>query len=203
MGAAQGARPPWRYLTRERHSVPLRAGRRLHDLRRLPLLAAGPDRSRTATTCGPAGSATTASGGGPVIDNADAGYGWSTYPERLQAAGVSWKIYQDVGTGLDAGGTSGAGPTNALYRQLRRQLAAVLPPVPERAPGSARCYEKARHRHQHRRSGGTLFDIFRKRRRRQHAAAGLVDRGAGSLQRASELAGRTTAPGTSRRCSMR
>ena len=27
-----------------------------------------------------------------------------TYPERLQAAGVSWKIYQDVGTGLDAGG---------------------------------------------------------------------------------------------------
>jgi phospholipase C len=42
------------------------------------------------------------SGGGPVIDNAEAGYGWSTYPERLQAAGVTWKIYQDVGEGLDA-----------------------------------------------------------------------------------------------------
>ena len=42
------------------------------------------------------------SGGGPVVDNAEAGYGWSTYPELLQAAGISWKIYQDVGDGLDA-----------------------------------------------------------------------------------------------------
>jgi phospholipase C len=41
-------------------------------------------------------------GGGPVIDNAEAGYGWSTYPERLQAGGISWKIYQDVGDGLNA-----------------------------------------------------------------------------------------------------
>lgn len=42
------------------------------------------------------------SGGGPVIDNAEAGYGWSTYPERLTAAGISWKVYQDIGDGLDA-----------------------------------------------------------------------------------------------------
>ncbi len=42
------------------------------------------------------------SGGGPVIDNAEAGYGWSTYPERLTAAGISWKVYQDIGAGLDA-----------------------------------------------------------------------------------------------------
>jgi phospholipase C len=41
-------------------------------------------------------------GGGPVIANDELGYGWQTYPERLQAAGVSWKIYQDVGEGLDA-----------------------------------------------------------------------------------------------------
>ncbi|GAB3576675.1 phospholipase C, phosphocholine-specific [Amycolatopsis endophytica] len=41
-------------------------------------------------------------GGGPVIDNDEAGYGWTTYPERLEKAGVSWKIYQDVGDGLDA-----------------------------------------------------------------------------------------------------
>jgi phospholipase C len=40
--------------------------------------------------------------GGPVVDNAEAGYDWSTYPERLQKAGVSWKIYQDAGAGLDA-----------------------------------------------------------------------------------------------------
>ncbi|MFJ2813050.1 phosphocholine-specific phospholipase C [Streptomyces sp. NPDC087294] len=43
-------------------------------------------------------------GGGPVLGNDEAGYGWTTYPERLEAAGVSWKIYQDVGDGLDAAG---------------------------------------------------------------------------------------------------
>jgi phospholipase C len=43
-------------------------------------------------------------GGGPVIANDELGYSWQTYPERLQAAGVSWKIYQDVGDGLDAAG---------------------------------------------------------------------------------------------------
>jgi phospholipase C len=33
-------------------------------------------------------------GGGPVIDNSEPGFTWTTYPERLQAAGVSWKVYQ-------------------------------------------------------------------------------------------------------------
>ncbi|GAA1252059.1 phospholipase C, phosphocholine-specific [Kitasatospora nipponensis] len=47
------------------------------------------------------------SGGGPVLDNAAAGYSWTTYPERLERAGVSWKIYQDVGNGLDAAGDWG------------------------------------------------------------------------------------------------
>jgi phospholipase C len=46
-------------------------------------------------------------GGGPVINNAEAGYDWSTYPERLERAGVSWKIYQDIGLGLDAAGVWG------------------------------------------------------------------------------------------------
>ena len=41
-------------------------------------------------------------GGGPVLDNAEAGYDWSTYPERLVKAGISWKVYQDIGEGLDA-----------------------------------------------------------------------------------------------------
>ncbi|MFT3927809.1 MAG: phospholipase C, phosphocholine-specific [Myxococcales bacterium] len=40
--------------------------------------------------------------GGPVLDNSEAGYDWATYPERLQNAGISWKVYQDVGSGLDA-----------------------------------------------------------------------------------------------------
>ncbi len=50
------------------------------------------------------------SGGGPVLDNAEAGYGWSTYPERLAAAGISWKIYQDQGAGLTAAEYWGWGP---------------------------------------------------------------------------------------------
>lgn len=47
-------------------------------------------------------------GGGPVVDNAEAGYSWSTYPERLEAAGISWKIYQDQGLGLTAAGKWGS-----------------------------------------------------------------------------------------------
>ncbi|MEW2116691.1 phosphocholine-specific phospholipase C [Streptomyces sp. NPDC005474] len=46
-------------------------------------------------------------GGGPVLGNNEVGYSWTTYPERLEKAGVSWKIYQDVGDGLDAAGSWG------------------------------------------------------------------------------------------------
>ncbi|MCA1217544.1 phosphocholine-specific phospholipase C [Streptomyces sp. 8L] len=46
-------------------------------------------------------------GGGPVITNDELRYGWTTYPERLERAGVSWKIYQDRGNGLDAAGSWG------------------------------------------------------------------------------------------------
>ena len=35
-------------------------------------------------------------GGGPVIDNSEPGFTWTTYPERLQNAGVSWKVYQQA-----------------------------------------------------------------------------------------------------------
>jgi phospholipase C len=45
--------------------------------------------------------------GGPVITNAEAGYDWSTYPERLERNGISWKVYQDVGVGLTAEGSWG------------------------------------------------------------------------------------------------
>ncbi|WP_406288810.1 phosphocholine-specific phospholipase C [Embleya sp. NBC_00896] len=40
-------------------------------------------------TVDPAGSA-----GGPVVDNSEPGFRWTTYPERLEAAGVSWRVYQ-------------------------------------------------------------------------------------------------------------
>jgi phospholipase C len=48
--------------------------------------------------------------GGPVLNNAEAGYDWSTYPERLVRAGISWKVYQDIGLGLDAANFWGWGP---------------------------------------------------------------------------------------------
>lgn len=41
-------------------------------------------------------------GDGPVITNAEAGYGWKTFPERMLEAGISWKVYQDIGDGLFA-----------------------------------------------------------------------------------------------------
>ncbi|MEV0171553.1 phosphocholine-specific phospholipase C [Streptomyces sp. NPDC050803] len=46
-------------------------------------------------------------GGGPVLGNDELGYGWTTYPERLEQAGISWRIYQDIGDGLDAAGSWG------------------------------------------------------------------------------------------------
>ena len=39
-------------------------------------------------------------GGGPIIDNSPAFnnviLSWTTYPERLQNAGISWKVYQEI-----------------------------------------------------------------------------------------------------------
>ena len=34
--------------------------------------------------------------GGPVTDNSERGYAWTTYPESLQNAGVSWRVYQQA-----------------------------------------------------------------------------------------------------------
>jgi phospholipase C len=79
--------------------------------------------------------------GGPVITNAELGYDWSTYPERLQRAGISWKIYQDVGVGLDAGGFWGwtedafignYGDNSLLYFH-QYQLAPAGTPLADRA----------------------------------------------------------------------
>ena len=97
-------------------------------------------------------------GGGPVINNAEAGYDWPTYPERLEKAGLSWKIYQDVGVGLDAPGfwgwtedpyTGNYGDNSLLYFHQYQQS---LPGQP--------LYEGAR-RGTNVAVGGSLFDILR------------------------------------------
>jgi phospholipase C len=98
------------------------------------------------------------SGGGPVIDNAEAGYGWNTYPELLEKAGVSWKIYQDQGDGLNAanfwGFTDDAyignyGDNSLLYFH-QYQNAADNSPLAEKARTGTNIAK----------SGG-LFDIFK------------------------------------------
>jgi phospholipase C len=34
--------------------------------------------------------------GGPALDNTGRAYGWETYPQRLERAGVSWRIYHEL-----------------------------------------------------------------------------------------------------------
>ena len=81
-------------------------------------------------------------GGGPVLYNDELGYDWMTYTERLEAAGISWKVYQDIGSGLNAEGFWGwdgdpyignYGDTSLLYFNTYRNA----------QPGDP-LYEKAR-----------------------------------------------------------
>ena len=99
------------------------------------------------------------SGGGPVVDNAEAGYGWSTYPERLQKAGVTWKIYQDAGTGLDEAGEWGF-TSDAYIGNYGDNSLLYFHQYQNAAPGSP-LYQGARTGTDISASG-TLFDIFRK-----------------------------------------
>ncbi|WP_323122012.1 phosphocholine-specific phospholipase C [Burkholderia alba] len=50
-------------------------------------------------------------GSSPSIDNNTYGAAWTTLPERLNQAGVSWKFYQDKGQGLDRNSGFGEYPT--------------------------------------------------------------------------------------------
>ncbi len=97
-------------------------------------------------------------GGGPVIDNAEAGYDWSTYPELLQAAGVSWKIYQDIGTGLDAPGFWGW--TSDAYIGNYGDNSLLYFHQYQNAPAGSGLYQNAR-TGTNISSGGTLFDDLR------------------------------------------
>ena len=81
-------------------------------------------------------------GGGPVIANDEIGYSWTTYPELLQAAGVSWKIYQDIGEGLDAAHYWGWGSDPYIGNYGDNSLL-YFTQYQNAAPGSA-LYEGAR-----------------------------------------------------------
>ncbi|OAR23065.1 phospholipase C, phosphocholine-specific [Streptomyces sp. ERV7] len=97
-------------------------------------------------------------GGGPVLGNDEKGYGWTTYPERLEKAGVSWKIYQDVGDGLDAAG--GWGWINDAYRGNYGDNSLLYFNTYRNAkPGDA-LYEKAR-TGTNAKAGQGFFDILK------------------------------------------
>jgi phospholipase C len=124
------------------------------------------------------------SGGGPVVDNAEAGYGWSTYPELLQNAGIAWKIYQDISLGLTASGKWGFtqdayignyGDNSLLYFH-QYQNAQPGAPLANGAKTGTNISVR-----------GTLFDIFRKDVERQLAAS-IVGRRTGGVHGASKLA---------------
>ena len=93
-------------LQPRRHPVPVRARRRVHDLRRLPLLGPGPDDAEPAVPLdrhdrpGRATPAARRSTTRPTTSRSTAG---RPIPERLQAAGVTWQVYanDEVGDGDD------------------------------------------------------------------------------------------------------
>lgn len=97
--------------------------------------------------------------GGPAIDNSERGYDWVTFPELLEKAGISWKIYQDIGVGLDAVGLWGCtddpyignfGDNRLLYFHQYQN-----------APPGNPLYERARRGTNIAKAGGTLFDVLR------------------------------------------
>ena len=155
----------------------------------------------TATTCGPAGTATTARGGGPVIANDELGYDWQTYPERLQDAGVSWKIYQDAAAPASTPRTSGAGGrtrTSATTATTRCCTSSTTRTPP---PGSP-LYPARPHRDQ-RQQRRRLLRHPRCRRQERPAAERVLDRRPGGLHRAPGVARRLRRLVHRRACSTR
>ncbi|HVJ54689.1 MAG TPA: phospholipase C, phosphocholine-specific [Aliidongia sp.] len=61
-------------------------------------------------------------GNGPQLDTNGTILNWPTYPERLEAAGVSWKVYQDTGSGLTAANNWGDDPDHYIGNSANNQL---------------------------------------------------------------------------------
>jgi phospholipase C len=95
--------------------------------------------------------------GGPVIANDELGYGWQTYPERLEQAGISWKIYQDVGDGLDAADAWGF-TSDAFIGNFGDNSLLYFFDYQNATPGSS-LFQKARTGTDVNQSGG-FFDIL-------------------------------------------
>lgn len=97
--------------------------------------------------------------GGPAVDNEDGRFSWSTYPEVLEEAGISWKIYQDVGTGLSEAGKWGDAH-NAYIGNYGDNSLLFFKQYQQAAPGSP-LHAKAVTGTDIKASG-SLFDAFRR-----------------------------------------
>jgi phospholipase C len=96
--------------------------------------------------------------GGPVVDNSEAGYDWHTFPERLVQAGISWKVYQDAGAGLDAEHFWGWGD-DAYIGNYGDNALLYFHQYQNAVPGSP-LHVGARSATDISHAGGTLFDQF-------------------------------------------
>ena len=137
-------------------------------------------------------------GGGPVIANDEIGYSWQTYPERLQAAGISWKIYQDKGP-ASTPPASGAGGSDAYIGNYGDNSLLYFTQYQNAPPGSPLA-TRARAPGPTSASGGGFFDILTADVKTGQAAERLLDRRSRGVHRASGLAGRLGAPGTPPAC---
>ncbi len=172
---------------RERHPVPVSRSP-------TPSRSATPTTARcsarpipTATTCGRAGSATTARAAARSSTTPRPATTGRRIPSALEARGHLVEDLPGRRRGLDAAAVLGL-ERGRLHRQLRRQLAALLPPVPERRARQPAATRRAQTRHGHLAPGRLALRQLRGRRARRHAAAGLVDRRARGVHRAPELA---------------
>ena len=86
-------------LQRGRHPLPPCAGPRLSRFATTTTAASSDRRTRTGSTCGRGWIDPDGTAGGPIIDNTPAFnnviLSWTTYPERLEQAGISWQVYQE------------------------------------------------------------------------------------------------------------
>jgi phospholipase C len=89
-------------------------------------------------------------GGGPVVDNAEAGYSWSTYPERLQDAGISEGLTQAHGWGFTSDAYIGNYGDNSLLYFKQYQDAQPGSPLYQGALTGTNVL-----------NGGGLFDMLR------------------------------------------
>jgi phospholipase C len=100
-------------------------------------------------------------GGGPALDNETAaGYSWHTFPERLQQAGITWKVYQDVGLGLDADSAWGEKNRDPYIGNYGDNVLVYFNQYRNSKPGSP-LFEGAR-TGTRTADGGSLFESFRK-----------------------------------------